>query len=148
MSWIRRLLPVIRTSLLFGLVGMPLGAIVFLGGFGILAGKPLMAFRILGDPGIAAWLTAYFGGIPAIATGAAAAFLRGRFRSFLTFALAMTIVGAVVTAIYLLIVVIATGGLRWWPNVLILVGGIAATGGVASVSCAFLLWRSARPAPR
>lgn len=142
LSWTRRLLPIVRTSLLFGFIGLPLGAVVFLAGFGIVAGKPLMAFRIFGEPGIAAWLMAYFGGVPAIATGAAAGFLRSRFRSLLSFALAMAMIGAIVTAIYLSIVVISTGGLRWWPDVLILVGGVAATGGVAAFCCAFLLWRN------
>ena len=72
MSWIRRLLPILRSSLLFGIVGMPPGAIVFLTGIGLVEDKPLAAFRILGYPDAAAALTAFFSGIPAIATGAVA----------------------------------------------------------------------------
>jgi hypothetical protein len=142
LSWIRHLLPIFRTGLLFGLIGMPLGAIIFLAGFGIVWGKPLAAFGILGKPGLAAGLTAFFGGIPAIATGALAVFLRKRVQSFPPFAFVVTMVGAVVTAVYLSIVVIVLGGFRWRPEIFLLAGGITATGGVAAFCCAFLLCRS------
>jgi hypothetical protein len=127
---------------------MPLGAIVFLAGFGIVGGKPFAAFGILGYPSVAAALTAFFGGIPAIATGAIAWFLRRKVRSLLTFAFAMAPIGAVTTAVYLLIVMIAMDGLKWWPDILNLIGGIAATGGVAAFCCAFLLCRTGVPSGR
>ena len=120
---------------------MPLGAIVFLTGIGLVEGKPLAAFRILGYPDVAAALTAFFGGIPAIATGAVAVFLRRKARSLLRFAYVMTPTGAAIAAIYLLIVLGVLGGLRWRPEIFVLAGGITATGGVTALCCALLLCR-------
>lgn len=121
---------------------MPLGAITFLLGFGIVGGRPLEGFTILGHRGLAAGLIAFFGGIPALATGALAWFMRRKLRSFLAFAYVMSVIGSVVTALYLLTAAIVTGGFRWPPEILILIGGIAATGGVTAFCCSFLLWRS------
>ena len=128
---------------MFGFIGMPLGAIIFLTGAGIVGGEPLAAFGILGYPGVALTLTVFFGGIPAIATGAIALYLRNKCRSVLGFAWVMMATGAAITALYLLIVVMLMGGAKWWPEILILVGGVAVTGGVTAFCCA-LLFRSCR----
>lgn len=138
MSRALRLPPASRSILLFGFVGMPVGAIIFLAGAGIIEGKPLAAFGILRYPGIALTLTAFFGGVPGIATGSVALCLRNKCRSVLHFALVMMATGAIITALYLLIVVMMMGGAKWWPEILILVGGVAATGGVTAFCCALL----------
>ena len=127
---------------------MPLGAIVFLTGFGIVGGKPLAAFGILGYPSLAAGLTAFFGGVPAMVTGAAAVLLRRKVRSVLTFAFVMAMIGTVITTVYLLIVVIVLGGLGWRAEIFVLAGGITATGGVTAFSCVFLLGRTCCPSDR
>lgn len=145
MSWILRLPPASRAILLFGFVGMPLGAIIFLAGVGIVEGKPLVAFGILRYPGIALALTVFFGGIPGIATGAIALCLRSKCQSVLGFALVMMATGAAITALYLLIVVMTVDRAKWWPEILILVGGIAATGGVTAFFCALLFNRWLAP---
>ena len=68
-------------------------------------------------------------------------FVRRKAGSLLRFAFAMTMTGAAITAIYLLIVLSVLGGLGWRPEIFVLAGGITATGGVTALCCAFLLCR-------
>lgn len=152
MYWIRRLLPLFCSSLLFALVGMPLGAVVFLAGFGIAAGKLLAGFEILAQPGAAAQLTAMLGAVPAIVTGAVAVPMRARVRSFWGYLVAMALSGVIVTAIYQGVLFFLIYGVGRSPEVTIIIGGIAATGGLCALSCSVLFCRKlascVRPAPR
>ena len=145
LSWVQSLWRTFEASLLFGIVGMPLGAMIFLGGCGIIEGRPFSGFRIFGHPDLAVALTAFFGGIPAVATGAIAWILRRKVRSFPRFAVSMLMIGAGVTAVYLSIVAIAIGGFRWGMEILCLIAYVSATGGITAFCCSFLLLK---PAPR
>jgi hypothetical protein len=121
---------------------MPLGAVVLLVVAGIVDGKPFAGFRIFGHPDLAAALTAFFGGIPALATGAAANFVRKKVRSLVAFAFVMAVIGALITAAYLSIVAVTLIGFRWGREISAIVGAVTATGGVAAFGCAILLCRS------
>lgn len=148
----RRWLEIFRSGLLFALVGLPLGAGVFLTGFGIAAGNLLAGFGILAEPLVAAQLTAIFGGIPAVVTGVAAGLMRERLSAFRAYLAAMALTGTLVTAIYQVVLLVLIYRFHGWPDAAILIGGLAATGGVSAFSCAVLFHRrpasSVRPAPR
>ena len=136
MSWLRHLPSIIASMLLFGFVGMPFGAIVFLSAVGIAEGKPFAMLGILRNPGEAGILTALFGAVPAFVTGLAAGLLRIHVRCLLVLAILMAPIGALVTAIYLVILMMVMGsGVPW-------IGMIILTGGVSAFCCSFLLWRN------
>jgi hypothetical protein len=136
LSWLRHLPSIIASILLFGFLGMPFGAIVFLTAVGIAEGKPFLIFGILRNPGEAAILSALFGAVPALLTGLAAGLLRIHVRYLLVLAIIMAPIGAIVTAIYLVILMMTMRtGFPW-------VGMIIVTGGIAAFFCSFLLWRN------
>jgi hypothetical protein len=136
LSWIRHLPSIVASVLLFGFVGMPLGAIVFLTTVGIVEGKPFAMLGILLHPGAAGTLTAFFGAVPAFITGLSAGFVRIHVRCLLALAILMAPIGAIVTAIYLVILMMAMG------SGVPLIGMIILTGGIAAFCCSFLLWRN------
>ena len=137
----RHLPPILASCLLFGIVGMPIGAIVFLVLAGTADGRPFAMFGILKCPGLAGAATAFFGGIPAIVTGAIAGILRGKRQPLPVFAIVMTLIGAIVTALYVLVLVVTVLNPGRWTDSAMLIGCMAFTGAVAAPCCAVLQWK-------
>ena len=143
---IRYLPSIIASSLLFGFVGSPLGCFVFLTAMGIVRGHPLPSF---GGFGGVAFLTAFFGAAPAFVSGIVAGILRVHLRSLPILAMLMAPIGAMVTGIYLCILMMAIrSGVPF-------IGMVILTGAIAAFCCSFLLWRNrpwmipaAKPAQR
>ncbi|HJT14488.1 MAG TPA: hypothetical protein VJ790_17840 [Dongiaceae bacterium] len=130
MSWLLHLPSICASTLLFCLIGSPLGGVMFLTGWAIGRGHPLS----FGEE--VAFLAATFGAAPAFVTGILAGILRIHVRSLLLLAFLMAPVGALVTAIYLVVFMMLLGiGVPWIDKV-ILIGGLSAFG------CSFLLWRN------
>ncbi|HEV8389848.1 MAG TPA: hypothetical protein VGQ35_08390 [Dongiaceae bacterium] len=138
---IRHLPPIFVTGLLFGIVGMPVGAVVFLTLAGTADGRPFAMFGILKAPGLAGALTVFFGGIPAIATGIIAGILRRKFRSLPVFAIVMALSGAIATAIYVLVLIVTIISPGRWPDGAVLLCSMAFTGAVGALCCAVLQWK-------
>ena len=132
MSWIRHLPSIIASSLLFGFIGTPLGLVVFIAGLTIAEGHP----KPIGDFGLAFFLTALIGAVPAFLTGFVAGILRIHIRSLLLLALLMAPIGALMTAIYLCIFMMTIRSGVPFIDKIILIGAIAA------ICCTFLLWRN------
>jgi hypothetical protein len=140
LPWIRCLRPIAVSSLLFSVVGPPLGAVIYLAIAGIAAGKPWMMLEAFKDFGAVLVLAALFGAIPASITGVVAGILRIYIRSLLVLACLAAPVGAAVSVLYVFAVFFrlrdASPLIEW----------IGLTGGIAAFCCTFLLRRN-RPWP-
>ena len=97
MDWVRHLPSIVASTLLFGVIGPPLGLLVLLAEATIERGHPLS----IGNPGLLAYLTALAVAVPAFATGFVAGILRIHIRSLLLLAFVMAPTGALITAFYL-----------------------------------------------
>jgi hypothetical protein len=128
-------------GLFFGIVGMPIGTAVFLTLAGMADGRPLAMFEILKWPVLAGAITTFFGGVPAIATGITAGIVRRRFQSLPVFAIIMALIGAIATAIYVLVLIMTVISPGRWPDGAVLLCSMAFTGGVAALCCAVLQWK-------
>ena len=131
MSWLLCIPSISASALLFCLIGAPFGAFVFLKGVAIAGGHPLLFSELE----ITAWAT-LIGAVPAFVTGVAAGILRVHVRSLPLLAIIMALVGALITAIYLVVFMMSLGTGVPWIDKIILVGGISA------FCCTFLLWRN------
>lgn len=86
----------------FGLIGTPLGLVLFLAMVGFLDGTPLRYFDLGADGWFfASWFAVVYGGPPAFLTGLAAVPMRLHLPSHGRFVLLMAPVGALATAAYL-----------------------------------------------
>ena len=143
LSWLFYLPSITGSALLFCLIGAPFGAFVFLKGMAIAQGHPLP----FSEFEVGAWST-LIGAVPAFVTGLAAGILRIHVRSLLLLAFIMAPVGALMTAIYLVVFMTwLDSGLPWIDRIILV-------GGVSAFCCTFLLWRNRpwtiadRPRPR
>jgi hypothetical protein len=133
LSWLRALASICASALLFCMVGAPFGGILFLTGLAVAWGRPLMLF----DSAEVVSLAATFGAVPAFITGILAGILRFHIRSILVLAIVMAPLGALVTAIYLVVFMMTIGiGGPWIDKGSILIGAVSA------LCCTFLLWRN------
>jgi hypothetical protein len=138
LSWLRHLPSVIASSLLFGFIGTPLGTAVFFAVVHVTSEKPL-SYRgfvdlVLG-PGIVIAVIA--GAVPAFVTGAISGILRIFIYQLPLLACIMAPIGAVMTALYIALLIALFGWLGVPKH-----GEVILTGAIAAFCCTFLLWRN------
>ena len=130
MSWLLVLPSICASGLLFCVIGAPFGGFLFLTGLAIAWGRPLMVF---GDDELRL-LALTFGAMPAFITGVLAGVLRIHIRPILLLAVVMAPLGALITAIYLVVFMMTIGiGVPWIDKVILV-------GGVSAFCSTFLLW--------
>jgi hypothetical protein len=139
LSWIRHLPSIFASSLLFGLIGTPLGTLIFFAILLITADRPVPPLRNVDEfmLGAGIYIAIIAGAAPAFLTGIAAGILRIYIRSLALLACLMAPIGAVTTTSYIafLKVFFFRFGLPKEEEVIW-------TGGVSAFCCAFLLWRN------
>ena len=92
------------SALLFSLVGILLGGVLFLGMLAMLLDDPRAGLVVLWIPVEAMSGALYLGGAPAVVTGLVAASLRNYVRRLPILAMLMAPIGAGITAIYLALI--------------------------------------------
>ena len=139
LCWIRHLPSIIASSLLFGFIGTPVGAVVFFAILRIAADKPVPLPRNFDEFMLTAGIhiAVIAGAAPAFVTGVAAGILRIYIRSLLLLACVMAPVGASVTASYMVLLKAFFFRLGLPKE-----GEVILTGGIAAFCCAFVLWRN------
>ena len=135
MGWLRHLPSIIASSLLFGFIGTPLGTAVFFVILHVTADKP-MSYQNFDEFMLSAGVVIAIiaGAVPAFATGVISGILRIYIRALCLLACVMAPVGAVVTALYIELLL----GWHGVPNQ----SEVILTGGIAAFLCTFLLWRN------